>query len=128
MLDRLFFLGAEWETCEVGADRCQGLTSKKSVNLLWEICRSWHKLQVELQHKILERMRGLGMLPVRKLLLLSGVHCIFSSQVLPGFAGQVPDAFARRFPAAAFTKQTWKPFKASNLSGVFMLRLFSPLF
>ena len=28
-------------------------------------CRSWHKLQVELQHQILERMRGLGMLPVR---------------------------------------------------------------
>ena len=30
LLDRLFFLGAEWETCEVGVDRFQGLPSKKS--------------------------------------------------------------------------------------------------
>ena len=29
-------------------------------------CRSWHKFQVELQHKILARMRALGMMPVRK--------------------------------------------------------------
>jgi len=73
--------------------------------------RSWHKLQVELQHQILERMRGLGMLPV-----------------LPGFAGQVPDAFVERYPGASFTKQTWKPFKASNLSGVYMLSPLDPLF
>ena len=30
LLDRLFFLGAEWETCEVGVDPCQGRPSKKS--------------------------------------------------------------------------------------------------
>ena len=24
LLDRLFFLGAEWETYEAGVDRCQG--------------------------------------------------------------------------------------------------------
>ena len=30
LLDRLFFLGAEWETCEVGVDHCQGRPSKKS--------------------------------------------------------------------------------------------------
>ena len=43
-------------------------------------------------------------------------------QVLPGFAGQVPDAFVERYPGASYTKQTWKPFKASNLSGVYMIR------
>ena len=43
-------------------------------------------------------------------------------QVLPGFAGQVPDAFVEKYPGASYTKQTWKPFKASNLSGVYMIR------
>ena len=47
---------------------------------------------------------------------------IFFLQVLPGFAGQVPDAFVERYPGASYTKQTWKPFKASNLSGVYMIR------
>ena len=42
---------------------------------------SWHFQQVELQHKILARMRSLGMLPV-----------------LPAFAGHVPEAFPRLFP------------------------------
>ena len=46
----------------------------------------------------------------------------FFFQVLPGFAGQVPDAFVERYPGASYTKQTWKPFKASNLSGVYMIR------
>ena len=46
----------------------------------------------------------------------------FFLQVLPGFAGQVPDAFVERYPGASYTKQTWKPFKASNLSGVYMIR------
>ena len=46
----------------------------------------------------------------------------FFLKVLPGFAGQVPDAFVERYPGASYTKQTWKPFKASNLSGVYMIR------
>ncbi len=39
---------------------------------------SWHKQQVALQHKILERMRNLGMIPI-----------------LPAFAGHVPKAIKR---------------------------------
>ena len=70
--------------------------------------RSWHQQQVQLQHAILGRMRSLGMVPV-----------------LPGFAGQVPDAYVRRNPDATFTLQTWKPFRSrTELSGVYML---SPL-
>ena len=47
---------------------------------------SWHVKQVELQHKILDRMRAFGMLPV-----------------LPAFAGYVPDAISRLFPQANVT-------------------------
>jgi alpha-N-acetylglucosaminidase len=45
--------------------------------------QSWHTQQVELQHKILDRMRAFGMVPV-----------------LPAFAGHVPDAINRVFPSA----------------------------
>ena len=38
--------------------------------------KGWHKASVELQHKILDRMRNLGMMPI-----------------LPGFNGYVPKAF-----------------------------------
>ena len=46
LLDRLFFLGAEWETCEAGVDRCQGRPSKKSerrnfiVSILQELAQA----------------------------------------------------------------------------------------
>jgi len=48
--------------------------------------------------------------------------------VSPGFAGQVPDAFVEKYPGASYTKQTWKPFKASNLSGVYMISSLDPKF
>jgi alpha-N-acetylglucosaminidase len=41
----------------------------------------WHQQQIVLQHKILARMRALGMTPV-----------------LPAFAGHVPDAITRLYP------------------------------
>jgi len=47
---------------------------------------SWHSQQVVLQHKILARMRVLGMTPV-----------------LPAFAGYVPDAIVRVYPSAKVT-------------------------
>ena len=42
---------------------------------------SWHESQIELQHKILDRMRSLGMEPVA-----------------PAFAGFVPPAFMEKHP------------------------------
>ncbi|XP_012141442.2 N-acetyl-alpha-glucosaminidase [Megachile rotundata] len=48
---------------------------------------SWHEQSINLQHKILERMRSLGIIPV-----------------LPSFAGHVPRAFPRLFPNANVTK------------------------
>ncbi|XP_072105359.1 alpha-N-acetylglucosaminidase [Mobula birostris] len=48
---------------------------------------SWHKNQLNLQHRILQRMRSLGMLPV-----------------LPAFAGFVPASFTRLFPKENFTR------------------------
>ena len=44
---------------------------------------SWHKNQLQLQHKILDQMRAFGMTPV-----------------LPGFAGHVPEGLTRVFPKA----------------------------
>ena len=81
--DPLFFLGAEWGTSEDGEVPCQGRLwlrqngvdnqfgdTQIGVDHRWSIVcgsfRSWHKLQVELQHQILARMRGLGMIPVRQ--------------------------------------------------------------
>jgi alpha-N-acetylglucosaminidase len=48
-------------------------------------------------------MRSLGMLPV-----------------LPGFAGQVPEGFAKLHPESKFTQQLWQNFD-SNYSGVYLL-------
>jgi len=42
---------------------------------------SWKQNQLALQHKILQRMRSLGMIPV-----------------LPGFAGHVPAAITKLYP------------------------------
>ncbi|XP_046392538.1 alpha-N-acetylglucosaminidase [Ischnura elegans] len=49
----------------------------------------WYTDKLELQHKILNRMRSLGMIPV-----------------LPAFAGHVPRAFQRLYPDANFTKMS----------------------
>lgn len=51
---------------------------------------SWHKSQVELQHKILRRMRALGMKPI-----------------CPGFAGFVPPALQRIYPDVRLEETSW---------------------
>ena len=48
---------------------------------------SWKNEQLALQHKILKRMRSLGMIPV-----------------LPGFAGHVPAAITRLYPKVSYMK------------------------
>lgn len=50
----------------------------------------WHTDQIELQHKILKRMRSLGMKPI-----------------CPGFAGFIPPAIKRLFPKVKITKTSW---------------------
>lgn len=55
----------------------------------------WHDQSIRLQHRILQRMRDLGIIPV-----------------LPAFAGHVPRAFARLFPNAKMTKiDKWNKFE-----------------
>lgn len=51
---------------------------------------AWHRDQIALQHKILKRMRGLGMHPI-----------------CPGFAGFVPQALKRIYPDVQLTETTW---------------------
>ncbi|KAK0077799.1 hypothetical protein PV325_003443, partial [Microctonus aethiopoides] len=56
---------------------------------------AWHNHTIILQHKILERMRELGISPV-----------------LPAFAGHVPRAFTRVFPTANLSKtEAWNEFE-----------------
>lgn len=50
----------------------------------------WHKGQIELQHKILKRMRELGMKPI-----------------CPGFPGFVPPAFKRLHPELELIQTRW---------------------
>jgi len=50
----------------------------------------WHKDQIALQHKILDRMRSLGMKPI-----------------CPGFAGFVPKAMKRLYPHAQINETSW---------------------
>ncbi len=50
----------------------------------------WHKNQVQLQHKILKRMRSLGMKPI-----------------CPGFAGFVPEAIKRIYPDVNIVQTRW---------------------
>ena len=58
---------------------------------------SWHAQQIALQHRILSRMRDLGMLPV-----------------LPAFPGHVPNAITRLYPTANVTKLgDWAGFNAT---------------
>ncbi|XP_046825310.1 alpha-N-acetylglucosaminidase isoform X1 [Vespa crabro] len=55
----------------------------------------WHYQSIRLQHRILQRMRELGIIPV-----------------LPAFAGYVPRAFARLFPNAKMVKiDSWNKFE-----------------
>lgn len=55
---------------------------------------NWHNRTIRLQHRILRRMRELGIVPV-----------------LPAFAGHVPRAFARLFPNVNMTKiDPWNKF------------------
>lgn len=52
--------------------------------------REWHEDQIALQHKILKRMRELGMKPI-----------------CPGFAGFVPQALTRVFPDTELVETSW---------------------
>ena len=74
------------------------------------LTRSWHKMQVNLQHKILARMRNLGMMPI-----------------LPAFAGQVPNGYVKLNPNSTYTKQNWQNFNATY-SGVYLLSPTDPKF
>jgi len=73
--------------------------------------QSWHDMQITLQHKILQRMRDLGMIPV-----------------LPAFAGHVPDAITRVFPSANVSHLgDWGNFN-STFCCTLLLDLNDPLF
>lgn len=50
----------------------------------------WHKSQIELQHKILDRMRALDMKPI-----------------CPGFPGFIPESFKRVFPELNIIRTSW---------------------
>ncbi|CAK8689619.1 alpha-N-acetylglucosaminidase-like [Clavelina lepadiformis] len=73
--------------------------------------QSWKESQLALQHKILERMRSLGMIPV-----------------LPGFAGHVPAAITRLYPDAEVSKlSSWSHFNCTY-SCTILLEPHDPLF
>ena len=57
---------------------------------------AWHKQQITLQHKIISRMRELGMQPIA-----------------PAFAGFVPMAFAKKHPEINFKHLRWGGFADS---------------
>lgn len=50
----------------------------------------WHEEQIKLQHRILKRMRALGMKPI-----------------CPGFAGFIPPALKRLYPEIQIVETTW---------------------
>ncbi|CAL1530342.1 unnamed protein product [Lymnaea stagnalis] len=71
----------------------------------------WKTNKLLLQHKILDRMRSLGMIPV-----------------LPAFAGHVPRSIVRVFPEANVTRLgEWGGFN-STYSGIYLLDFQDPLF
>ncbi|XP_077020461.1 alpha-N-acetylglucosaminidase [Tamandua tetradactyla] len=73
--------------------------------------RSWHLKQLYLQHRILDRMRSFGMIPV-----------------LPAFAGHVPKAITRIFPQVNVTQMSsWGHFNCSY-SCSFLLAPEDPMF
>ena len=61
--------------------------------------REWHEAQIELQHKIIGKMRSLGMDPV-----------------FQGFAGFVPKAMKRHYPGIDLTVTNWSGFENYMLS------------
>lgn len=71
------------------------------------IPNDWHLRQINLQHKILDRMRSLGMKPI-----------------CPGFAGFVPKEIKRIFPDAELIETSWCDGAFHN----WMLSPKSPLF
>lgn len=72
---------------------------------------NWHDKSIRLQHRILERMRALGIIPV-----------------LPAFAGHVPRAFLRLFPKANVTKSAvWNNF-SDKYCCPYLLEPTDPLF
>lgn len=68
---------------------------------------SWMKSHFELQKKILQRERELGMKPV-----------------LPAFTGHVPKAFAKKFPAAKLKTTNW----TNGFADTYILDANDPLF
>ncbi|KAI6048371.1 alpha-N-acetylglucosaminidase [Marmota monax] len=61
------------------------------------LSRFWHLKQIYLQHRILDRMRSFGMIPV-----------------LPAFAGHIPKALTRVFPQMNVTRlSSWGHFNCS---------------
>ncbi|XP_043516169.1 alpha-N-acetylglucosaminidase, partial [Frieseomelitta varia] len=71
----------------------------------------WHEKSLRLQHRIIQRMRELGIIPV-----------------LPAFAGHVPRAFPRLFPNANVTKSTaWNQF-SDKYCCPYLLEPTDPLF
>lgn len=70
---------------------------------------AWHQDQLILQHKILERMRELGMHPIA-----------------PAFAGFVPEGFQRRHPELSVKRLNWGGFPAAY--NAFVLAPNAPLF
>jgi alpha-N-acetylglucosaminidase len=67
----------------------------------------WHEFSVALQHRILQRMRALGMTPV-----------------LPAFAGHVPKAVTALFPESSFSRLQW----SAAFNATFLLEPVDPLF
>ncbi|HEY8661227.1 MAG TPA: alpha-N-acetylglucosaminidase TIM-barrel domain-containing protein [Hanamia sp.] len=61
------------------------------------IPKEWHKEQLALQHKILNRMREMGF-----------------SMITPAFAGFVPEAFAQLHPELKLTPLKWGGFAPDN--------------
>lgn len=58
------------------------------------LSENWQEEQIKLQHKILDRMRRLGMEPIA-----------------PAFAGFVPDAFVKQHPEISFKHLEWGGFE-----------------
>ncbi|KAG9434718.1 alpha-N-acetylglucosaminidase isoform X1 [Apis mellifera carnica] len=72
---------------------------------------NWHDKSIRLQHRILERMRALGIIPV-----------------LPAFAGHVPRALLKLFPKANVTKSAvWNNF-SDKYCCPYLLEPTDPLF
>ncbi|KOX75831.1 Alpha-N-acetylglucosaminidase, partial [Melipona quadrifasciata] len=72
---------------------------------------TWHEKSLRLQHRIVQRMRELGIIPV-----------------LPAFAGHVPRAFPRLFPNVNVTKSTaWNQF-SDKYCCPYLLEPTDPLF